>query len=110
MKKINRRTTGFADLEFKDEDGDHVIPTAATAKIHDRDTGIVIRPATALTGLASTMTIPITEIENETVTSREDREVHVLTVEFDYLSEIGTAHGTGEEEFKVENLEGVEAS
>jgi hypothetical protein len=107
MKKINRRSTGFADLEFRDEDGDHVIPTAATAKIHDRETETVIRAATALTGLYHEMTFAITEAENEIITHTENREVHVITVEFDYLSEVGTAHGTGECEFMVENLEGV---
>ena len=110
MKKINRRSTAFVDLSFLDEDGDQVIPTAATAKIHDRDTETVIRAATALTGLYHEMTILITEAENETITHTENREVHVLTVEFDYLSAFGTAHGTGECEFQVENLEGVVAT
>jgi hypothetical protein len=110
MDKIDRRSTWFVDLEFIDEDEESVIPTSATTKIHDRDTGTIIRAATPLADLASELTFLITEAENETITATEDREVHVLTIEFDYLSEYGTAHRTKEHPFMIENLEGVEAS
>lgn len=110
MYRVNRCTTLFVDLDFEDQDGDPVIPTAATAKIHDRDTDTVIRAAGAITGLSSSITIALSDNENEIITTSRDREVHVLTIEFDYVSILGDAHGTAEKEFMVENLEGVEAS
>jgi len=108
MKKLNRRSTAFVDLSFLDEDLEKVIPTAATSEIHDRDTGTVIRAPGALTApLAADMTVGISEAENEVITGSANKEVHVLTIEFDYTSALGAAHGTGEFEFMVENLEGV---
>jgi len=111
MKKINRRSTAFVDLSFLDENERALIPTAATGEIHDRDTGTVIRAPVALTApLAADMTVWVTEAENEVITATSSKEVHVLTIEFDYVSELGAAHGTGEFEFMVTNLIGVVGS
>jgi len=109
MKKVNRRTTTFIDITFEDENGLAVVPDSATAKIHDRETEIVIREATALVDLAADMSIIVTDDENEIITESTELEVHVLTIEFDYTNASGDNHGTAEYEFMVENLQGVEA-
>jgi hypothetical protein len=101
------RATWPVTVSFFDENDDPVTPTAATYRVDDKLNRTSIVPLTALSGLSTTKVIVITSDQNYVIKSRSGYEVRTLTVEFDYESDNGPAHGTAEYRYKLVNLYGV---
>jgi hypothetical protein len=94
-------------IEFLDEDGIAVTPTAATYRIDDKLNRSVIQPATSFPSLASSVDLWITSDQNHIIRSRNAYEIRTVTVEFDYDSDDGPKHATAEYRYKLVNLHGV---
>lgn len=100
---INERQTYLVVASFYDEDDAAVTPSAATYRIHDRDSGIIIKAVTSIGSLSTSVTIEVTSAENALI-RHDAQEVHVLTLEFDYGS---SRHGNGEHTWTVKALLGA---
>lgn len=103
----NERSSFPVTVSFLDEDGVAVVPTAATYRIDDEVNRRNIQPATAFPSLASSVDVWITSDQNFIIRSRNAFEIRTLTVEFDYNSANGPAHGTAQYRYKLVNLYGV---
>lgn len=101
MDTVNEKSSSFLTITFYDKDGVGVSPTSATWKVHDLETGTVLKAAVSLSAGSSVeveLTVPI----NSLVTSTNQFETHVVTVEATYS---GSDHGHNEQYYyQVKNL------
>lgn len=104
---VNERSSFALTISFFDENAVAVTPTAATYRIDDEASRRNIQPATSFPSLASSVDLWITSDQNFIIRSRQPYEVRTVTVEYDYESENGPAHGTAEYKYKLINLYGV---
>lgn len=107
LDTFTERSTIPVVLSFFDENDDPVVPDSATYRVDDEKNRTNIVPTTSLSGLSTTKTIVITSDQNYIIKSRAESEIRTVTVEFDYESENGPAHGTAEYKYKLVNLYGV---
>lgn len=107
LDTFTERSTIPVVLSFFDENDDPVTPDSATYRVDDEKNKTNIVPTTALSGLSMTKTIVITSDQNYIIKSRAQEEIRTVTVEFDYTSENGPAHGTAQYKYKLVNLYGV---
>lgn len=107
LDECNERSTLLVAVSFLDADGNAVEPDAATVRIDDERNRTVIRPATAIPTLATTVDIEITSEENRIIKPRAKFEIRTVTVEFDYTAGSGTRHGTAQYKYRLLNLYGV---
>lgn len=108
LSVVTESNTAFLPVSFLDDAGDAVAPTAATYRIDDEESETVLKVVTAIAPLSPSVTITIDSTENVIVNSNREYEIHVLTVEWDYLGSGGSTHGAAAKRFKVTNLLGVE--
>lgn len=104
LDEFNERTTIVVTVNFTDENGDPVTPTAATVRIDDQKRRTVIRAQESIDSLDDTVDIEITSDENYLIRPRAKYEVRTVTVEFDYG---GDKHGSSEYKYKLLGLYGV---
>lgn len=107
LDQFNERSTVPITVSFLDENDDPVTPTAATYRIDNPESRTNIQPAIAISPLSDTVDLIVTSDQNYIVRSRRPFEVRTVTVEFDYVSEAGPAHGTAQYKYKLINLYGV---
>jgi hypothetical protein len=105
--ECNERSTFPVTVTFLDEDGAAVVPTAATYRLDDEGNRRNIQPATNFPSLATSVDLWITSDQNFIIRSRSQSEIRTLTVEFDYESTNGPAHGTAQYRYRLINLYGV---
>ena len=101
----NERTTVLITATFKDEAGTLTTPTSATARIDDDRTGTVLRAATAITPLSTSVTIEVTPDENRILDDQSSWEDRTLTVDFVYGET--SRRGTNDYHWRCMNLRGV---
>ena len=104
LDECKERSTWLIDVDFFDDDGVAVVPSAATVRIDDEKNRTVIRPETAIGSLATTVTIVVTADENYIIKPRAKSEVRTVTVGFDYGA---GRHGNSVYKYKLINLYGV---
>lgn len=107
LDTCNERSTFTVTISFFDEDAVAVTPDAATYRVDDEASRINLVPSTAISPLSTSVDIIITSDENRIIRSRRPDEVRTVTVEFDYESDNGPAHGTAQYKYKLINLYGV---
>lgn len=107
LDTCNERATFTITVSFLDEDEVAVTPDSATYRIDDQASRTNIQSATAISPLSTTVDIIITSDQNHIVRSRKPFEIRTVTVEFDYTSDAGPAHGTAQYKYKLINLYGV---
>lgn len=107
LDTCNERATFTIAVSFLDENSVAVTPDSATYRIDDQASRTNIQSATAISPLSTTVDIIITSDQNYIVRSRKPFEIRTVTVEFDYTSENGPAHGTAQYKYKLINLYGV---
>lgn len=106
LNEITERSTYFITVSFLDEDGDPVIPDAATYRLDSLTRPKTnILPATAFPSLSTSVDIVITSDQNQIYNNRNASELREMTVEFDYDG--STKHGTAKYPYRVLNLYGV---
>lgn len=108
MAEVNEESTSVLSIGFVNEDGDAAVPTAASYRIDDEESGESLKAETVLAGLASSMTIVMASEDNAIVNQRHEYEIHIITIVWDYMGAHGASHGTGQMRFKVLNIYGVE--
>jgi hypothetical protein len=108
LESVNERTSSIVVVNFFDEDDAAVTPDSATYRIDDKESKIAILTATAISPLASTVSLHVTSDQNQIYKARKAYEVRTVTVEWDYTSIAGSKHGTAEYRYKVVNLYGVQ--
>lgn len=106
LPEYNERTSLTLTVSFFDEDSVAVTPDSATYRIDSLQgtRGTPVLPATAITPLSTTADIEITSDQNQIIRQRNQFEIKVVTIEFDYGS---GKRGTAEYRYKVLNLYGV---
>ena len=107
LDECNERSTFAITVSFLDEDGAAVIPTAATYRLDDEQLRTNLVPSTAIGSLAASVDVWITSEQNRIIRPRNPYEIRTLTIEFDYTSANGPAHGTAKYRYKLINLYGV---
>lgn len=104
---VNERSAFALTVSFFDENAVAVTPTSATYRIDDEANRRNIQLATSFPSLSSSVDLWITSDQNFIIRERQAYEVRTVTVEYDYESENGPAHGTAEYKYKLINLYGV---
>jgi hypothetical protein len=107
LAQFNERSTVTVTATFIDESGTEVEPDAATYRIDDEASRTSIQPATTISPLGESVDLVITSDQNFIVKSRNQSEIRTVTVEWDYTSDNGPAHGTAQYRYKLVNLYGV---
>jgi hypothetical protein len=101
--ELDERTSLTLTVEFADEDGAPVTPSAATYRL-DRLPRTSVLPVTAFPSLSASVDLEITSDQNQIFRSRNAYEIQLVTVEFDYGV---NKHGTKEYRYKINSLYGV---
>lgn len=105
MTTVNEQTTLIVTVEFFDQDGVAVVPSAATYGLDDVATGkVIVAAGTAFPSLGTTVNLEITSTQNSIVDTTRPFEIHRLTVSATYAT---TRKVTDEYLFRVTNLAGV---
>lgn len=104
---FNERSSVTITVTFTDEDGVEVEPDSATYRLDDEAARVNIQPATAISPLSESIELVITSEQNAIIKPRSKFEIRTVTVEWDYTSDNGPAHGTAEYRYKLLNLYGV---
>ncbi len=107
LAEFTERSTVTIAVTFTDEDGAPVTPDSATYRIDDEANRTNIQPATAISPLSTSVDLKVTSDQNFIIRPRSKFEIRTLTVEFDYTSDSGPAHGTAQYKYKLLNLYGV---
>lgn len=100
---VNEKSNMALAVSFFDDTGAAVTPDSATYRIDDLTSSTVILASTALTP-ATVVTIQITSAQNAMVSTANQSEERVVTVEFVYAT---SKRGTNEYRYEVKNLYGV---
>jgi len=82
MLSITEQSTGYLTVSFYDKTGALAVPSSATYRIDDKDTGQAVRASTALTP-ASAIEITLTKADNTILNDagrNEERRVTVISV------------------------------
>jgi hypothetical protein len=101
METINEKSTSWLTIQFKDELANAVIPTYGDVRIDD-DLGNAIRASTLFTPTTSTYTVTITSAENAILSTDNDYEIRIVTLDFYYGDPVKT--GTSEYYYRLKNL------
>lgn len=105
LDEVNERSSSFITVSFFDENGDPVIPSAATYRIDRPAQKIAVLPVTSIGSLGVTAELEITSEQNRIYQQRKPSEIAEITTEWDYGSPL--KHGTAKYRYKVLNLYGV---
>lgn len=103
-KECNERTTPSIIVEFIDEKGDPVVPSAAWYRIDDHLSETEIKGDTEISGLDSSVEIVLTQTETQIIDDNNFYEIRRVTVRFDYGT---TKHGNDQLFLKILNLKGI---
>ena len=102
MDTVNKKTTYFVNITFKDEDGVEVTPTAAWYNLYCETNQSAILGDTSITGLSTSVDVVVTATQNDIITSTNKSEQKLMTVRFTYDG--GQYQGTNEYRWVVQNL------
>jgi len=102
---VNEKAGCTINVVIKDENKQVVIPDAFNYALADKDSGIVLTSGSK--SPASSVNIAITPNQNRILDQGKPSETRVLTVVAPYD---GTNQATGEYQYKVVNLKGVDAN
>lgn len=102
---VNEGTTHDWSIALTDQDGAALTPTKATLRIDDEYSGTIIRAATDISTLGSTMVVTVTSAETAMVNVYADFEVRILTIELEYG--VPTRKCKEEHRYAVKNLRKV---
>ena len=105
LDEVTERSSSFITVSFFDENGDPVIPSAATYRIDRPARKISVLGVTSISPLDVTAELAITTEQNRIYRQREASEIAEVTVEWDYGSPL--KHGTAKYRYRVINLYGV---
>lgn len=104
MKNVNEGTTSFLTVTFLNKNGVAETPSSASYSIKTED-GVAIRAETAIGGLAGTVELTLTSVDNRIVNSLKQNEIHVVTIVGVYGSSSDKV--TSEYRYQVNNLMGL---
>lgn len=104
---VNERSTWITTVAFTDEDGEEVVPAAASYRIDDVASGTEIRDDTAITSLAKAIEIKWTAADTRILDETHPYETRRLTLTWTYGSDSPPSQGTSEYLLNVVNLKGV---
>lgn len=102
MDTVNKKTTYFVNVTFKDEDGVAVTPTAAWYNLFCETTNRSILGDTAIGSLSTSVDVVVTAAQNDILVSTNSTERKLMTLRFTYGSE--AYQGTNEYRWDVLNL------
>lgn len=101
MDTVNEKTDSILNIGFKDENGNLVVPAAASYRIDDVASGEEIKGATNITPLSSSVDVAITANENRILDEALSYEERVVTLSYSY----GDGKEANEEYlYRVKNL------
>lgn len=105
IDEVNQRGTWITTVDFTNEDGDAVTPTAAVYRIDDIGSGTVVRGNTAIESLSSSIEITWSATDTAILDESHAYETRRLTVFYDYST---GKHGSPKQYFlNVINLFGI---
>jgi len=104
MDTVNEQTDYTLTLDFHDESGLAITPSAATYKIDDAWTDTAIKAVTAFTPVAHEYDLQIPYSLNKIVDIMNPVEERVVSVQYTYS---GTKKGASEHRYLVRNLSKV---
>lgn len=101
LDSVNEGQTSYIAVEFTDEAGQAVAPTAVSYRVDDLDSGESLLGDTDCPAPAASVTIELAPAVNRVIDDDKGREVHVCTISATYG---GGKKITGELRFCVVNL------
>lgn len=89
MQSIYEKTTGYLTVSFKDKDHVLAAPTSATWEAIDVATGQTVKPATAMSPIASPFVITIPVTVNTLLNTNQEDERRRIVVRASYGQDDG---------------------
>jgi hypothetical protein len=102
MNEINEGTSCVISIDFKDEDGIAVVPTAGRYRIDDAESEHTVKHWTAFVPVTSNIMLYIDHNDNRLIAQEHKRETRIVTVEYTYGAR--SMIGTGEARFTINGL------
>lgn len=100
MDQVNELSTSYTTVTFYDQNGNLATPDSATYTIFNVSTGQQVLPTTVITGLASSVTLTVTAVQNTLSDRTNAQEIRRIQV----ISHYGASQLDSAYEYAVVNL------